>query len=604
MPENIKHCPIAPLPDELISQIAAGEVIERPASVVKELVENALDAGARHIEVRLASGGLERIVVTDDGCGIERDELVLALERHATSKIHSLAELESVASFGFRGEALASIAAVASLEITSRTAREKNAWSIGADGVQPAAGQQGTRILVEDLFYKTPARRKFLKSNATEASHVREQVERMALSHPEVDFRLFVDGKAVLTLPAGSAQERLQAVMPREFASACRQVLAEAPGIRLTGAVGLPAVAKPKAVAQYFFVNGRYVRDRVLQHAVKAAFADVLHVALQPMYCLSLAIDPTRVDVNVHPQKIEVRFRDASVVHSLVARSISTTLSKIEIDEQTGEIRSSRVFEEAPSEMLQTPSQKAFLFQTAPKRSRPLDEAQWMALFGSAREAGPMERTVADCLVSETNRVSDAATGPLGHAIGELAGIYILAQNDKGLVIVDMHAAHERITYEALKRQADDVLAVQALLVPVEVHASSAQMEAFEEYSKALSELGFDVTRAGENSLLIRAMPALLATGTVDVSEMVSCVLDDFASFGGSTLTEQMRNRCLASMACHGSVRAHRRLTVPEMDALLRQMETTERADECNHGRPTWRQVTLEELDHFFMRGR
>lgn len=584
---------IAALPDELISQIAAGEVIERPASVVKELVENAVDAGSKTIEVRLEAGGIKRIIVSDDGSGIAREDLVLALRRHATSKIRSLADLESVASLGFRGEALASIASVATVEITSRTANSENAWKIGKDGVQPASGSFGTRVLVEDLFYKTPARRKFLKSEATEASHVREYIQRIALSHPNITFRLFVDARNVLILPAASAQERRDAVMPRDFREASREVLAQAPGIKLTGAVCLPSAARTRADAQYFFVNGRFVRDRVLQHAIKSAYADVLHIAMQPMFSLALEIDPTRVDVNVHPQKTEVRFRDSSFVHGFVTKAVMDVLSRIEIDEETGELRSANVpetFEKPVS--VSTPMQRGFVFRDSERKT---SEETWKALYARAEAT---ESIPSDSVLSA------GTEAPLGHAIGELAGIYILAQNAEGLVIVDMHAAHERVTYERLKKEADTRLEVQMLLVPISVDVSADAMETFEGHKADLSNLGLDLTRASETSLLLRSMPALLSAATVDARAMVTEILDEFSQFGSSEITTQLRNKCLATMACHGSVRAHRILSIAEMDALLRSMERTERSGECNHGRPTWRVVALKELDDFFMRGK
>ena len=591
MNETLMRQHIASLPDQLISQIAAGEVIERPASVVKELVENSVDAGARSVEIRLEAGGIKRITVTDDGCGIAREELVLALRRHATSKIHSLADLERVASFGFRGEALASIAAVADVELTSRTPEAGNAWSIGKDGVQPASGSPGTRIVVSDLFYKTPARRKFLKSEATEAAHVREQIERVALAHPSIAFRLFVDSKNVLALPASSREQRIGAVMPREFSDASREVFCQAPGITLRGAIGLPTAARTRADAQYFFVNGRFVRDRVLQHAVRAAYTDVLHISMQPMFCLELSVDPARVDVNVHPQKTEVRFRDSSFVHQFVTKALTEALARIEIDAETGEIRSSRISEKG--ERVPFPMQKAFTFS----REKPLSQHEWMTLFSSPEERKSPEAIPADAVLQESQ------DGPLGHALAQLAGIYILAENSQGLVIVDMHAAHERVTYERLKNEADKSLCVQPLLVPVSISITADQSEAFEKHQDDLRALGLDLSRVGESSLLLRSLPALLRPGDSDAQALVCRVLDDFFGFGSSKLTVELRNKCLASMACHGSVRAHRILTIAEMNALLRSMEKTERSGECNHGRPTWRQIALSDLDKFFMRG-
>ena len=592
MSENLTQRHIAPLPDQLISQIAAGEVIERPASVVKELIENSVDAGAKAIEVRLEAGGIKRIMVTDDGCGIAREELVLALRRHATSKIHSLTDLERVASFGFRGEALASIAAVADVELTSRTKDSDHAWCIGKDGVQPASGSYGTRIVVSDLFYKTPARRKFLKSESTEASHVREQIERVALAHPAIAFHFFVDSKNVLALTATTREKRIDAVMPRTFREASRAVLSQAPGITVRGAIGLPSAARTRADAQFFFVNGRFVRDRVLQHAVRAAYSDVLHVAMQPMFCLELIVDPARVDVNVHPQKTEVRFRDASFVHRVVAKALTETLARIEIDAETGEIKSSKVPES--EEKKPGPIQNTFAF----RRENPLSQAQWTALFSSAEETKTSGVVPSDYLAQEPS------DGPLGHALAQLAGIYILAENSQGLIIVHMHEAQERVTYERLKREADRSLSVQPLLVPVSISVNAEQSEAFERHQDDLRALGLDLSRLGESALLLRSLPALLRTGDVDAQELVCRVLDDFSGYGTSKLTVELRNKCLASMACHGSVRAHRTLTVPEMNALLRSMERTERSGECNHGRPTWQQIALSDLDKFFMRGR
>lgn len=586
---------IAMLPDQLISQIAAGEVIERPASVVKELVENSMDAGAKNIEVRLESGGIKRIIVSDDGCGIERDELVLALQRHATSKIKTLSELEEVSSFGFRGEALASIAAVASVELVSRTQGEDHAWSIGRNGVQPAAGSVGTRVIVEDLFYKTPARRKFLKGIATETEHVRDQLERIALAHPAVSFRFFADSKNIFSWPAASEQARREAVMPREFRDASRSVLVQSSGISLKGSIGLPSVARPRTDAQFFFVNGRFVRDRVLQHAIKAAYSDVLHVAMQPMYCLELSIDPARVDVNVHPQKTEVRFRDASFVHGFVERAVVDALARIEIDEETGEVKSSRMPPvSTPGGTVPSFFQKPLQF----RGEKTLTQEQWRTLFGSDEPAARPMGVPADALVAPD------ADEPLGHAIGQLAGIYILAQNSQGLVIVDMHAAHERVTYERLKCAADKNMQMQTLLVPVSIEVNAKQAESFEAHQQALFSLGLDLSRAGEHTLMLRSIPAILACEATDSEQMVLRVLDDFSEYGSSQLTTELRNKCLATMACHGSVRAHRLLTIQEMNALLRDMERTERSGECNHGRPTWYQLPLAELDKFFMRGR
>lgn len=626
--------PIHALSDQLISQIAAGEVIDRPASVVKELVENAVDAGAHRIEVRLREGGVKEITVTDDGCGIPEDELKLALTRHATSKIGSLLDLEKVASYGFRGEALASIASVADVTVTSRTAEAESASAIYPDGhVGPAAGNLGTTVKVVDLFYKTPARRKFLKAERTETAHVTEQLQRMALSCPDVDIRLSVDGTGVLSLPSQAADERVFAVMPESFRAASRGVLAESDTMRITGFAGLPTAAKARTSAQYFFVNGRFVRDKVLQHAVRAAYADVLHGAMQPLFCLMLDIDPQLVDVNVHPQKSEVRFRDSGAVHRFITHAITDALASggrtntepsVEFPSEvpTAEVAVA-VKEPTGHEVIQS---KRFASNAASKPA-PLSQEQWLALYGRKREeerrlsdtplfsatetAKPTAPKLASETWADTLRLPQEdpqlpevkATAPLGRALAQLAGIYILAENEEGLLIVDMHAAHERINYERLKAAADKNLSVQPLLVPVTFRVTGEEMGTFEEYGEALASLGLEVTAAGEAALAVRALPAVLAREKTDVEKLVTSVLADLAQYGTSTLTKEMRNKCLATMACHGSIRANRHLTVPEMQAILDDMPRTPRSDQCNHGRPTWTVVSIKELDKLFLRG-
>ena len=626
--------PIHALSDQLISQIAAGEVIDRPASVVKELVENAVDAGAHRIEVRLREGGVKEITVTDDGCGIPEDELKLALTRHATSKIGSLLDLEKVASYGFRGEALASIASVADVTVTSRTAEAESASAIYPDGhVGPAAGNLGTTVKVADLFYKTPARRKFLKAERTETAHVTEQLQRMALSCPDVDIRLSVDGTGVLSLPSQVADERVFAVMPESFRAASRGVLAESDTMRITGFAGLPTAAKARTSAQYFFVNGRFVRDKVLQHAVRTAYADVLHGAMQPLFCLMLDIDPQLVDVNVHPQKSEVRFRDSGAVHRFITHAITDALASggrtntepsVEFPSEVPDAEVAvAVKEPTGHEVIQS---KRFASNAASKPA-PLSQEQWLALYGRKREeerrlsdtplfsatetAKPAEPKPASETWADTLRVPQEepqlpevkATAPLGRALAQLAGIYILAENEEGLLIVDMHAAHERINYERLKAAADKNLSVQPLLVPVTFRVTGEEMGTFEEYGEALASLGLEVTAAGEAALAVRALPAVLAREKTDVEKLVTSVLADLAQYGTSTLTKEMRNKCLATMACHGSIRANRHLTVPEMQAILDDMPRTPRSDQCNHGRPTWTVVSIKELDKLFLRG-
>lgn len=627
MSEELQREPTAPrkiqeLSDRLISQIAAGEVIERPASVVKELVENSLDAGATDIEVRLEEGGIKRIVVADNGSGIPKEDLPLALKRHATSKIRTLTDLESVASFGFRGEALASIDSVADVTITSRTAEAEEAWAISRDGIVPAAGQKGTRIEVKDLFYLTPARRKFLKSPATETAHILTQIERMALANPSVRFRVFTNGRASLHLSAQPTAERVFAVMPEEFKDACRPISADAPGLHLEGWVGLPTAARSRADKQFFFVNGRFIRDRVLQHAVKTAYADVLHVQAQPMFVLSLSINPSRVDVNVHPQKSEVRFRDGQLVHSFVSSAIMRAIAHGAGEQAPVSLSGSHPNESAPvSQPLVVPAQRpasgSFAASGRFERSsamhnapKPLTEQQWLNLYGGSHtsltaegsnpspSAEASKPVFADLLAQVT-----AHNQPLGRPIAQIAGIYVLAENSEGLVIVDMHAAHERVTYEKLKATSVGTDITQ-LLVPTVFKVSDETMALFEEHKEKFVPLGLEVTAAGENSLTLRALPAILARGKFDAADLVTHLLEDFARFGDSALTEQLRNECLATMACHGSVRAHRELTLQEMDALLREMERTDRADQCNHGRPTWTQLTLADLDKLFMRGK
>ena len=626
--------PIHALSDQLISQIAAGEVIDRPASVVKELVENAVDAGAHRIEVRLREGGVKEITVTDDGCGIPEDELKLALTRHATSKIGSLLDLEKVASYGFRGEALASIASVADVTVTSRTAEAESASAIYPDGhVGPAAGNLGTTVKVADLFYKTPARRKFLKAERTETAHVTEQLQRMALSCPDVDIRLSVDGTGVLSLPSQAADERVFAVMPESFRAASRGVLAESDTMRITGFAGLPTAAKARTSAQYFFVNGRFVRDKVLQHAVRTAYADVLHGAMQPLFCLMLDIDPQLVDVNVHPQKSEVRFRDSGVVHRFITHAITDALASggrtnteplVEFPSEVPDAEVAvAVKEPTGHEVIQS---KRFASNAASKPA-PLSQEQWLALYGRKREE---ERRLSDTPLFATTETAKSVApepaakmwadtlrvpqeepqlpevkvmAPLGRALAQLAGIYILAENEEGLLIVDMHAAHERINYERLKAAADKNLSVQPLLVPVTFRVTGEEMGTFEEYGDALASLGLEVTAAGEAALAVRALPAVLAREKTDVEKLVTSVLADLAQYGTSTLTKEMRNKCLATMACHGSIRANRHLTVPEMQAILDDMPRTPRSDQCNHGRPTWTVVTVKELDKLFLRG-
>ncbi len=594
--------PIKALPDQLVSQIAAGEVVERPASVVKELVENAIDAGSTRIEIRLDGGGIKRIVVADNGGGIRPEELPLALTRHATSKIANLIELESVLSLGFRGEALAAIASVSDTSIVSRTAEGGSAFRLDAQGLSPAAGTVGTRVEVADLFFKTPARRKFLRSEATELAHCITQVERIAAAHPQVEFQLIANGKTVLALPVTSSHERTLKLMPSEFGPAHREVWAEAPGIRLMGWVGLPTAARARADSQYFYVNGRYVRDKVLAHGVRAAYADVLHGSSQPMYCVFLDIDPTRVDVNVHPTKSELRFRDSQAVHQFVFHAVQAAIAPA--------AQAGTSLADAPGAVPAAPVPRA---------------ADWAPATGFNLHGDPVARPwtppqqatlgiaqpVSEYLALLANReppavAAPAGEQPLGRAVAQIAGIYVLAENDHGLVLVDMHAAHERIVYEKLKSQLDAAaVPQQRLLIPQVFSVEPVDMATLEEHGATLAALGLDVAPAAPTQLALRAVPAAVA-GAADTEgpQLVRDVLADLREYGGSRVLAEHRNEILATMACHGAVRANRRLTLEEMDALLRQMEATERADQCNHGRPTWVQLSIADLDRLFLRGR
>jgi DNA mismatch repair protein MutL len=569
------------LPELLISQIAAGEVVERPASALKELLENSLDAGAREITVQLAGGGTKLIKVTDDGDGIPRDELKLALARHATSKIASLPDLERVASLGFRGEALASIAAVSRVELTSRRSGEKHAWTVTASGAEvskaaPAALAAGTSIEVRDLYFNTPARRKFLRSEATEYAHCEEAFRRIALSRPEITFTLQHNGRAQRRLKAQLPADRIGAVLGDEFHDDALPLDEPGPGLRLHGAIGLPAHARGTREAQYCFVNGRYVRDKLIAHAIRQAYQDVLHHEQHPAFVLFLEIEPAQVDVNVHPTKTEVRFRDSRAVHQFIFHALNKALSR------------SVAGTAAPRAPAFTPAAAPapVMHQAGLALAEPL--AFYETLF---REPGP------------ATPLPDSGDSPLGYALAQLSGVYVLAQNRHGLVIVDMHAAHERLLYEKLKGLLDArEIPTQPLLVPVTFNAEALDVATVEEHGEVLRAIGFDIAPASPTSLIVRAVPALLAEA--DARRLAADVLRDVREYGASRVLTERRNELLSTMACHAAVRANRKLTVPEMNALLREMEETERSGQCNHGRPTWHQVTLAELDRLFMRGR
>jgi DNA mismatch repair protein MutL len=572
------------LPGLLVSQIAAGEVVERPASALKELMENSLDAGAGAIEVQLAGGGTKLIKVTDDGGGIARDELRLALARHATSKIASLEDLERVASLGFRGEALASIAAVSRLTLTSRRAGEKHAWTVTATGAEvtrasPAALADGTSVEARDLYFNTPARRKFLKSDATEYAHCDESFRRIALSRPDTGFTLQHNGRAQWHLKPQPLAARIGALLGEEFHAAALELDESSAGLRITGAVGLPAHARATRDAQYFYVNGRYVRDKLATHAIRQAYQDVLHHERHPAYALFLEIEPGQVDVNVHPAKTEIRFRDARGVHQFIFHALNKALAGA-----VAGVAAPRAPAAAPAAgFAAAPMRQAAM---ALQSAEPL--AHYETLFRTQAPAAPLP---------------EADEAPLGYALAQLSGVYVLAQNRDGLVIVDMHAAHERLLYEKLKGLLDArEIPMQPLLVPAAFAAEALDVATVEEHGEVLRTIGFDIAAASPTSLIVRAVPAPLADA--DARSLAADVLRELREYGASRVLTERRNELLGTMACHAAVRANRKLTVPEMNALLREMEATERSGQCNHGRPTWHQISIAELDRLFMRGR
>jgi DNA mismatch repair protein MutL len=591
---------IRPLPDTLISQIAAGEVVERPASVLKELLENSLDAGAQEIEVSLSEGGVKLIRLADDGCGIAREDLPLALTRHATSKIASLDDLEHVATMGFRGEALASIASVARVSLTSRTVEAPHAHRIeaGSGAIAPAALSRGTVVEVADLYYNTPARRKFLKTEQTEFGHCVDVFQRLALSRPDVAMQLNHNARVSQRLPAGSLQGRVSALLGEDFSRHARAVDDNAGPLNLRGFAALPAHARASRDAQFFYVNGRFVRDKLLAHAVRAAYEDILHGSRHPAFVLFLTLPPALVDVNVHPAKTEVRFRDSRGVHQFVFHALQRALApSVQTAESHGE---DVAIEAALATTAPTPSRSAAQPYAAPWRQTELAVAQPLADYFDF-VSQPRAPASAPPATGPTNEAA-APAQPLGFAIAQLHGVYVLAQNTAGLVLVDMHAAHERILYEKLKSVLAGRPVVQALLIPAVCALGAQEMAAAQEHADTLALLGFDVSEAGPNELLVRATPALLARS--NVADLLRALLSELREFPASNVIEARRNELLATMACHGAVRANRSLSIPEMNALLRDMESCERADQCNHGRPTWVQLSMAELDRLFMRGR
>ncbi len=606
--ERINSMRIHALPIQLVNQIAAGEVVERPASVIKELLENSLDAGASRIEIDIEQGGVKLMRVRDNGQGIHRDDIALALSRHATSKISDLEGLEKVVSMGFRGEALPSIASVSRLQLISREKESDSGWMVSNEdagetlALVPAPHSVGTTIEVRDLFFNTPARRKFLRTDKTELGHIDHQLKRLALSRFDVAFHLRSNRRETLTLPVASSQaekeRRLAELLGPAFLENAFSLRYESAGLLLTGWVAHPTFSRSQADMQYFYVNGRTVRDKLVTHAVRQAYRDVLFHGRHPAYALYLELDPRMVDVNVHPSKHEVRFRDGRTVHDFLFRSLHRTLSEtspgLGVDRSTGEIiggaasvQTAAAIDPGLPQTVEVPAQqKPFQFQVQERRSgyRPGFDMQ-------------MPRNFAPALCNDSGVIP-----PLGYALAQLKGIYILAENEYGLVLVDMHAAHERITYERLKQSlSDKQIRSQPLLVPVTVAVSRREADLAEAHSGLFEQLGVAVGRMGDESLVIREVPVLLQ-GT-DSERLLRDLLADLVVFGKSERVQAEMDNVLATMACHGSVRANRRLSLEEMNALLRDMERTERSDQCNHGRPTWTQLALDDLDKLFLRG-
>lgn len=625
--DPLQPVPIARLPDHLVSQIAAGEVVERPASVVKELLENAVDAGASEITLRIEDAGLRRIAVLDNGCGIRREELPLALLRHATSKIRTLSDLESVMTLGFRGEALAAMASVAQLRITSRTAGDSAAWCIDADSgdIAPAAGGPGTLVEVIDLYGRTPARRKFLKAPATEAAHALDAWRRVALAQPRIAWQAWVDGRNVERWPASDWPERVARALGEDTPT--RRIEHEAGGLRLQGLAGVPTASRSKADRQFFYVNGRAVRDKLLTHAVRQAYADLLHGDRHPAWCLFLWIDPTQVDANVHPAKAEVRFRDGRGVHGFIMHAVRQALRTVAGDLHAPQASHASPAQSEAGTRFVPPSEQTPLFSrpaTDPgaRRSPSPPRAQEISAWLDALRPSPMAATTPSTPpnplpsgpltgwpgTTQTLSVNDSATDraslpALGLAIAQLHDIYVLAQNAAGLVVVDMHAAHERIVYERLKLGLEHhAPQVQRLLLPQEFEVDAHEEAALDECAASLAELGLDLQRCGTGRMAVHAIPAALAHA--DPVSLARSALAEVQESGSTSVLQSRQEALLATLACHTAVRAGQRLSLEQMNSLLRDMERTPGADQCNHGRPTWVQWPLAEIDRWFLRGR
>jgi len=596
---------IQKLPDNLINQIAAGEVIERPASVIKELVENSIDATASSITIDLEKGGIQRILIRDNGTGIEKDQLATALTRHATSKIQSMDDLQNIHSLGFRGEALPSIASVSRLSITSNTEQSNQGWALHCEGgnsdqqPKPAAHTKGTSVEINDIFYNTPARRKFLRTEKTEYSHSELVVRRLALSNFHTSITLRHNQKTIYSLPAAQNVDdkvsRLEKLLGKAFIEHAIYVERAIDDMKLYGWIAAPTFSRGQADLQYQYVNDRHIRDKTISHAVKLAFQDVLYHGRHPAYVLFLEVDPSSVDVNAHPAKHEVRFHDTRAIHSFVRQTIKQAVS---------EFRPSTIDTRDLNKLSENTSADTLTVQSyiPTSSSSPGANRQFQALYSSAvAEPQINYQPSLDTKASSHDENDDMPL--LGYAVAQLHGIYILAQNKDGLVLVDMHAAHERVVYEQLKSsQLSDNLARQQLLVPLQIVVTEAEASLVDRQHALFDSFGFDINRLGDTSIVIRTIPSILST--VDIPELIRDVIADIQKNSMSTRVEQLRNEMLSSIACHGSIRANRSMTIHEMNALLRSMEETERSNQCNHGRPTWIQLSISDLDKLFLRGR
>ncbi|HFE38691.1 MAG TPA: DNA mismatch repair endonuclease MutL [Gammaproteobacteria bacterium] len=602
---------IKPLSPQLANQIAAGEVVERPASVVKELLENAIDAGASQIDIEVEQGGVRLIRIKDNGCGIVKEDLPLALSRHATSKIHRAEDLEHVASLGFRGEALPSISSVSRLDLKTRVASDESGWRLMGDGreiivePEPVAHPRGTTIEVRDLFYNTPARRKFLRTEKTEFGHIEDVIKRIGLSHFEIGISLKHNQRPVFTLFAAhdqaSREKRIANVCGKVFVDNTIYIEMAAAGLQLYGWVGLPTHTRSQADLQYFYVNGRMVKDKLVAHAIRQAYQDVIYQGRHPAYVLFLKLDPGLVDVNAHPAKHEVRFREGRLVHDFLFRSLHDSLAQLRPSPEINHVAQSGATHEPPA----TSAEPGYPPSVPRQENMALQVAEQISAYHALHPANTtnfQRGTPRNDVLAATTEADGEGTPPLGFAIAQLRGIYILAQNEAGLVIVDMHAAHERITYERMKQgyEAEKIISMP-LLVPVSVQLSEKEASIAEENQTLFSQFGFVVDRMGIESVVVREIPSLLKDANIE--GLIRDVIADLVSFGTSDRIKTSVNELLATIACFGSVRANRQLSIPEMNALLRDMERTERSGQCNHGRPTWVQMSMQELDKLFLRG-